>query len=493
MIVAAATPKTPQVLKSKPAPAKAEAAPETPVKDWTVVMYLDGDNDAEERISRALPLLEQKAGSTDKVNIVAQLGRLPQEKLAKIYKDRNYDYQPTAIDGDWSGVRRFYVTKQEATPEGRGQIRSECTEKLSPDVHMADSTTIADCLIDAFKKYPAKNYAVCFADHGGSILGAMTSDGTPSASGHDIINPAQLNKSLELVEKATGVKPNVIDFAACLMASGEVASQLSDRADYYLASQEVTSKTYQHYGSILTDLTQASADGKPMTPKEFGLRVLHEYDNKPKVAPDKSMIDLSKMGELKSAVSDMVSALKKTKIEASKLAEAIAEAQHFGLHSDPITSFSAQTRDLRGFAEKLESLARTEKDRALSKAAGAVAEAVADAVVDNHAHDYSREEVLFTGKSADGKETATTIVRYDGHYDAHGISLFTPLNSLNTTPEKFGAFVENRYKYLSFAQETGWADWLLDFNAQLSADKVAAEAAKKDDMPEYQPITPELR
>ena len=84
---------------------------------------------------------------------------------------------------------------------------------------------------------------VCMADHGGSLLGAMTSDGTPQ--GREIMTPSQINKALELVETATGEKPALIDMAACLMASSEVAYQLRDRAGYYLASQEVTSKTYQ--------------------------------------------------------------------------------------------------------------------------------------------------------------------------------------------------------------------------------------------------------
>ena len=113
------TAKTPQTPKTAPqAPAKKPAKTDEP-KDWTVIMYLDGDNDAEERITQALRLMERKVGSTDKVNIVAQLGRLPQKKLEAIYKERNYDYEPTNVDGDWSGLGRFYVTKHYKVEEYR--------------------------------------------------------------------------------------------------------------------------------------------------------------------------------------------------------------------------------------------------------------------------------------------------------------------------------------------------------------------------------------
>lgn len=479
---AAKTPKTPKTAPQ--APAKKPAKTDEP-KDWTVIMYLDGDNDAEERITQALRLMERKVGSTDKVNIVAQLGRLPQKKLEAIYKERNYDYEPTNVDGDWSGLRRFYVTKHDKVEDDR-KIYSECTAKLAEDVHMCEPTTLADCLIDSIKKYPAKNYMVCMADHGGSLLGAMTSDGTPQ--GHEIMTPSQISKALELVENATGAKPALIDMAACLMASSEVAHQLKDRADYYLASQEVTSKTYQHYGSILQDLVAASEKGKPMTPQQLGKRVVKEYDDKPKVAPDKSLVNLNKVGDVTESVKDLVGALEKTKIPVLELADAILESQHFGMHGDPITSFSAQTRDLRGIGVELQKLAEEKKDKALAKAAKAVVASVEDAVVTNNAHDYERSEVVAKGSSSDGKEKTTTVVYYEGHYDAHGLSIFAPVNQMKLSKDRFADFMAKRYDHLTFAKETGWGDWLAKFNQSVVEER--KKAAESDTRPEYEPIEP---
>ncbi len=469
---------------------KAEQPTQQEPKDWTVLMYLNGDNDAEERITRALLKLEREVGSTDKVNIVAQLGRLQQDKLEKIYDKKGYKYKPTDIDGDWSGLRRYYVTQHDAPADSpvNNPILSECTAKLPSDVHMCEATTLADSLIDAMKKYPAKNYMVCMADHGGSILGAMTSDFTPR--NHEIMDPTQIGKALQLAEQATGQKPALLDMAACLMASGEVAYQLRDRAEYYLSSQEVTSKTYQHYGSIMKDLVAASEAGTPMTPEQLGKRILHEYDDKPRVAPDKSLMKLDQVSQLKDTVTDLVGALRATEIKPLELEKAIAAAQHFGLHGDPVTGFSAHTRDLQGVAEKLGELAQRKGDERLATACQKVIESVKLTVVDNHSHDYQREEVIATGRSADGKEKTTTVMYYDGHYDAHGVSLFMPLNKVGMKDEAFAGLMDQKYSYLSFVKETGWGDYMVDFNNQCAEEK-GKLGANKADMPDYNPETPE--
>jgi hypothetical protein len=140
-------------------------------------------------------------------------------------------------------------------------------------------------------------------------------------------------------------------------------------------------------------------------------------------------------------------------------------------------------------ATQLGKLAKKEGDDALLTSSVEVAKALESAVVVNHAHDYEREEVLARGLSADGKERTRTIVQYEGHYDAHGLSLFTPLDQMNRGEQKFKDFLDAQYQYMSFPQETGWGDWLLDFNKQLVDAKNKA-ATGKTDAPDYQPEVP---
>ncbi|MBI2266945.1 MAG: hypothetical protein HYU64_17565 [Armatimonadetes bacterium] len=77
-------------------------------KELTVLFYMNGQYpDLEPSQARALLSLEN-LGSTGEMNIVAQLGRVPQ---AEVHPKGITD----GIDRDWSGVRRYYVIKGEKT------------------------------------------------------------------------------------------------------------------------------------------------------------------------------------------------------------------------------------------------------------------------------------------------------------------------------------------------------------------------------------------
>ncbi|MDQ7825502.1 MAG: clostripain-related cysteine peptidase [Candidatus Eremiobacteraeota bacterium] len=70
-----------------------------PKKELTMLFYMHGQyKDLHKTTTSAFFPIEQ-AGSNENVNVVAQLGRAPQEG------------EPHHLDGDWSGVRRYYVTK----------------------------------------------------------------------------------------------------------------------------------------------------------------------------------------------------------------------------------------------------------------------------------------------------------------------------------------------------------------------------------------------
>jgi len=76
--------------------------PPTPEKEITVLFYMHGQyDDIGESTAEAMFGLE-KAGSNEKMNVVAQLGRNP-------YKPDEEGEFHIPVDGDWSGVRRYEV------------------------------------------------------------------------------------------------------------------------------------------------------------------------------------------------------------------------------------------------------------------------------------------------------------------------------------------------------------------------------------------------
>lgn len=445
-------------------------------KDWTVLLYIAGDNDLEPYAAKMMQQIEDKCGSTDKVNIVAQLGRMDQKDLKKLYAGQGRKYKPTGIDGDWAGVRRYFVTKQEDRTKAQdSKILSECVGKTN-DKAMSNPTTLADFLVWGMKKYPSEKTMVVLADHGGGFLGAFTSDA--SASGHSIMKPNDIASAFKIAETATGKKADVVDMVACLMATSEVAYEMKDRASYFLASEEVGTTASFDYGPVLNNITEASAKGEAIEPKKLAETIVHHYDDKPKAFKTKSAIDLSKMEAVKGGLTKLVDALSKSKVEPKMVAAAIGMSQNFGITEQAIFPFYDQIHDLQGIAANLAN-PQIIPDKAVNKAAKALIGSVSEAVISNLAHEYQRIENRGTGISSDGKETFQDIRVFKGEYDAHGLSIFAP-----NSPEAIKSKKMPEYSDLDFVKDSGWADYLKNLGAALSGAPAAKANGKVVTRPE---------
>ncbi|MBT9584739.1 hypothetical protein IV102_15455 [bacterium] len=444
----------------KTAKAKSEEAPE--VKDWTVLMYIAGDNDLEPYAAKMMQQIEDKCGTTKNINVVAQLGRMDQASLKKLYDGQGREYEPTNIDGDWGGMRRYVVTQQDRGKDEDTKILSKCVGKPT-DKKMSNATALADFLVYGMKNYPSKHTMVVLADHGGGWLGAFTSDA--SASGHSIMKPDEIASAFKIAETATGKKPEVVDMVACLMATSEVAYQMKDRAKYLLASEEIGTTASFDYGPIIAGIDEASQSGKAVTPKTLVQNIVHHYDDQPEAFKTKSAVDLPKMELVKDTFTVLVDTLKKSKIEPERIAAAIEASQNFGITTEAIYPFYDQIRDLRGLAANLTD-GELVSDKKVRAAAKAVVAAVDVAVVDNLAHEYTRYEVKGDGMTMDGKEKFTDYREFKGKYDAHGLSVFAPLSDKLVKSSKMA-----EYQGLDFTKETGWGDFITELNAKLIEGK----------------------
>lgn len=117
-------------LEEKPSPGQE--------KEWTIMFYMDGANDLEPHMAKAMLDLEN-VGSNEKINIVSQIARLSQDEVKKVmgekYKDdpkaleelKNYK---TNIDGDWNGVRRYYIVNNNDTKSRHPYYTSNLEKNL---------------------------------------------------------------------------------------------------------------------------------------------------------------------------------------------------------------------------------------------------------------------------------------------------------------------------------------------------------------------------
>ncbi len=229
------TPKPAAVRRNTPTPEPAAPAPAPASSNgqkWLVMLYQDADDKIlEEDIFTDLNEAE-RVGSSDRVQIVAQLDRFKGG-----FKG----------DGDWTTAKRFYLTQDNDLK----RINSEEVADLG-EVNMSDGQkTLVDFVSWAAQTYPADKYVLILSDHGMGWPGGW-SDADPGPRGSrdvpniplasaigDDLYLMELDQALETIHAQTSIKQfELIGMDACLMSHLEVFAALAPYARYAVASQE---------------------------------------------------------------------------------------------------------------------------------------------------------------------------------------------------------------------------------------------------------------
>jgi len=126
-------------------------------KDWTILIYANGNNELEPEMRQAM-LNAEEVGSNANVNVVIQLGRAKYELVKLIRQDVD-----SKSDDDWSGVRRYFVTKRSSTLVGNLK-----------NINMADPKKLYNFIRWGMRFYPANKYMLILSGHGYQFVGMMT-------------------------------------------------------------------------------------------------------------------------------------------------------------------------------------------------------------------------------------------------------------------------------------------------------------------------------
>ncbi len=172
------------------APAKADTVP----VDWTVMVYMDGDNNVESYALMDLAELET-VGSSGDVEIVVLLD--------------TYGEEANLL-----------------------HVESPVSSVVEPwgEPNMGDPATLTDFIDTAESLYPAEKYALVMWDHGGGIRGLCWDDDNDG----DYLKMAEFRQGLV----DAGLSFDLIVLNACVMATAEIAHQMVGYADYVVFSQE---------------------------------------------------------------------------------------------------------------------------------------------------------------------------------------------------------------------------------------------------------------
>lgn len=423
-------------------------------KEWTVLVYMAGDNDLEPYLVNNLIALE-KVGSNDGVNVVVELdrGEKPKSPVTK-----------------WKGSRRLLIQKS----DDNARVASPVVQELGP-VNMADPEHLSDFIQWGMKNYPARHYMVIINDHGYGFMGAADDKGNK-----DTMNLREIQQGFESASKgiqktvtegikdaaqATGKKIDVIGFDACLMSMVEVGYELKDYAGLMVASQEVIGSGGWPYGafaegarkldkgpgasynvpprdivaevskyafpsnlamSTFLDTAQKIIDKKgELSPEAFAKGIITQCEKHIDTTPTMAAFRLGDyIARLADSLKELGNALSGSQFK-NELLEIIKQTQHYNMNA-PEQNPYGDFRDISDFCQRIIDSPAID-DENLKSVSKATQKALNEVMIDR------TESRLLPPK----------------YKDSHGISVYLPDSSGGTD---FG------YKETRFDKDTGWLD-----------------------------------
>lgn len=200
-------------------------------KDWTVLVYLNGNNNLDSFGAININQMEQ-VGSTDNVNVVVQWASTGAKT-----------------------TKRVYVTKDNDTNTVSSPIIADIG-----NVDMGNYKTLEDFIHWGVKNYPAKHYFIDIWDHGSGWHNLQarfagqpfhTQDISWDENTGSYITTEQLGQVMADAAQAIGHKVDIYGSDACLMAMAEVANEMADSVGIFVGSQETEPGAGWPYGDWL--------------------------------------------------------------------------------------------------------------------------------------------------------------------------------------------------------------------------------------------------
>ena len=423
-------------------------------KKWTVLFYVDGENNLAPMAMHSFTGLK-KTGSDDNVNlvalltvkgVVAQRGLVEKEEAPQGVKARAKFNLSHPI---FPGSEKVHTIPGQPSKPGRVRNEDGKWEVIArPD--MGSYKTLQNFMEWGMEKYPAEHYALVLWDHGAGFLGSMSDENT----GH-LIKNQELAQVLGNIRDKHGKKIDMVDFNACLMGQAEVAYQLKDGADYLVASEEteagllipipgVYGTTPQH--KVMTDLKNGIQEKGDITGEELAKLYVYETKNQlltKTFTPTQSAVDLSQMDKLADSADQLAGALlekmEKDPKALKQIRKEIKRTQAFlalDVYADPYNDY----RDLADFAQNIAKNKYLAGDKAIQEAAENLSKTTKSAVIAEYHVAESQH-----GKLLAGSNGLSAYIPRDYGYQRSNLSS----SAIQFSPNR-------GYDKLAFAQDTKW-------------------------------------
>ena len=428
-----------------------------PEHNWTIMVYLAGDNNLTDECVYSLKEMK-RLDTKDRIKVTAQFdprGRKTPvhryiinkaKKSGDVTADQGNGPSPGKISDDVTPVVEGKIKYPYRSAASREQSASDAV--VQPEANTGDPKTLFDFISWSVEKFPAENYMVVIAGHGGGTEeDFLLKDENPRAS----LSIPDLRRVFESVKKELKVDLGIIGMDVCLMSMGEVCFELGGLAKYVVSAEGYSATAGWPYGKILEKLDSALLAGNKVSAEELGGIIVNEYTNYYSeymvggFSSDMSLIDIGveAMKPLSESVRVLTDQLRK---ELSKGAELKAEAKRSEfLDQIVLAHWEAQSYNGERFADLYDFCDLLEERYAMR-------ELPADASEEERT-DYTNLRNALERVKTDIKRMVKFSCYSGVEYQySYGLSVYFPW-----------AEVGPHYEKLRFARVSGWLDFLKSY------------------------------
>lgn len=285
--------------------------------DWTVLIYLNADNDLERFGILNFNQME-KVGSTDRLKIVVQIDRSP-----------GYD----STNDNWTGTRRYLVTK-DGDPN---KINSTLIQDMG-ELDMGSPDTLRDFIRWGQQNYPSTRCCLVIWNHGSGWRTAnRTAITTKNVSFDDTSGTSIQTSDLAYALSGAVQQIDVVAFDASLMQMLEVAYELRSSAKILVGSEESPPGDGYVYDRWLAPLAASPGMGATQLGTVIAQEYVKAYTNVYDVT--QSVIELANLPAVAVAADDLALALipqATTNAAALRSARQSAQSYAFDYYKDLI-------------------------------------------------------------------------------------------------------------------------------------------------------------
>jgi hypothetical protein len=342
---------------------------------WTLLLYLNGDNDLSKTMS-------------DMVSTITAAGASPRATVIAL------------VDGKSKSDTALYdLTNGQATNISTGS-------PFTGERNMGDKQTLIDFVTYVRLKYPSRHNLLSIVDHGGGwapngkdyIPGATPRRGFILAGGsglswdfnpgpgfpsdYDYLDSTEMRQSLSTITNNGVNKLDVLFYDVCLMGMIEVAYQIKDYASYFVSSQNIGWAPIGPRNRYVLTIQGIAPTTKP---PEMAQLLVDSYasGNPPKEHPFTiSAVDLTKMTAIIGATNQLALATTQRVPDIARarlLKQAYEAAQKIDYDSDfKIEPATDGFVDLYDFAQKIKP---TFNDPVITKHANDIISALDTAII----------------------------------------------------------------------------------------------------------------